>query len=60
MITGKQLKEWACMLKDDALVGIDGSGIIAREQDSRGWEDTLEVGDLLCVDDMDEKPPGRR
>ena len=54
MITGKQLKDFANNLADDALVGIEGELLIARPADSDGWENELEIGNLPAVDDDSE------
>lgn len=58
MITGKQLKEWAESLKDDALVGVEEHLLIARAADSTGWEDEFHVGQLPAVDDDEENEDG--
>jgi len=46
MITGKQLKEWAMSLADDAAIGIEDDLLIARDPGSTGWEDEFDVGYL--------------
>jgi hypothetical protein len=49
MITGKELKEWAASLKDDATIGIEEDLLIARDPGSTGWEDEFDVGYLEPV-----------
>jgi len=53
MITGKQLKELAAGLKDDAVVGVEDHLLIARDPESAGWEDEFDVGYLDPVDDYE-------
>lgn len=55
MITGKELKEWAASLKDDAVVGVEEHLLIARDPESKGWEDEFHVGVLEPVDEDEDE-----
>ncbi len=53
MITVKEIKKLLEELPDEAVVGIEGSDLIARHPNAFGWEEVIEVGQLDPVDDED-------